>query len=230
MAKDRNDYEDQDPQDSAQDSSEFGLTRPTGEIANTPTGDRPPVTGPANSAPLVPARLTPEAVEKTGTTTPVWKGFEEEEDYEREVDFPRQAAGDEDMDMTPMVDVTFLLLIFFMVTASFTIQKSIEQPRRTSEEPSPTPVEDKDNDEFVKIIIDQYNTYRLTSRNSEHVEAGSDNEMRRRFKDMVDSTRAKKLIILHHGTATHEKVVTAWDAGVDNSIQNIVTQLTEVDF
>lgn len=33
-----------------------------------------------------------------------------------------------DMDLTPMVDVTFLLLIFFMVTASFSLQKSIEIP------------------------------------------------------------------------------------------------------
>ncbi len=235
MAKDRNDYDDQDPQDSAQNSNEFGLTRPTGEIANTPEGDRPPLTGPADSVsyagPLVPAPLTPEAVEKTGTTTPVWKGFEEEEDYEREISFARQkAAGNEDMDMTPMVDVTFLLLIFFMVTASFTIQKSIEQPPSKSEDPSTQNIEEEDNDEFVQIIIDQYNTYRLTSRNSEEVEAGSDNEMRRRLKDMVDSTRAKKLIILHHGAATHEKVVTAWDAGVNNAIQDIVTQLTEVDF
>ncbi|MEX1094983.1 MAG: biopolymer transporter ExbD [Planctomycetales bacterium] len=34
----------------------------------------------------------------------------------------------EEMDLTPMVDVTFLLLIFFMITASFSIQKTIETP------------------------------------------------------------------------------------------------------
>ena len=34
----------------------------------------------------------------------------------------------DDMDLTPMVDVTFLLLIFFMITASFSIQKSIRVP------------------------------------------------------------------------------------------------------
>src|SRR5688572_20269137 len=36
----------------------------------------------------------------------------------------KSAPQEAEMDMTPMVDVTFLLLIFFMVTASFTMQKS----------------------------------------------------------------------------------------------------------
>ena len=35
----------------------------------------------------------------------------------------------EDMDLTPMVDVVFLLLIFFMITASFSITKAIEIPQ-----------------------------------------------------------------------------------------------------
>lgn len=34
----------------------------------------------------------------------------------------------EEMDLTPMVDVTFLLLIFFMITASFSLQKTIPFP------------------------------------------------------------------------------------------------------
>jgi hypothetical protein len=42
----------------------------------------------------------------------------------------------QDMDMTPMVDVTFLLLIFFMVTASFSVQKSIQRPAQKAEDPS----------------------------------------------------------------------------------------------
>ena len=44
-----------------------------------------------------------------------------------------------EMDMTPMVDVTFLLLIFFMVTASFALQKAVELPPQQSEAPSSNP-------------------------------------------------------------------------------------------
>lgn len=42
-------------------------------------------------------------------------------------------ANSEQTDMTPMVDVTFLLLIFFMVTASFSLQKSVAMPPQQSE-------------------------------------------------------------------------------------------------
>ncbi|MBL8817510.1 MAG: protein kinase [Planctomyces sp.] len=42
---------------------------------------------------------------------------------------PRKPRVDNDeMDLTPMVDVTFLLLIFFMITASFTLQKCFDVP------------------------------------------------------------------------------------------------------
>lgn len=35
---------------------------------------------------------------------------------------------DEGLDMTPMIDMTFLLLIFFMITASFHLQKGLDFP------------------------------------------------------------------------------------------------------
>jgi biopolymer transport protein ExbD len=35
---------------------------------------------------------------------------------------------DADMDMTPMIDVTFQLLIFFMITACFVVQKTLPTP------------------------------------------------------------------------------------------------------
>ncbi len=50
---------------------------------------------------------------------------------------PAKLKPDEgELDMTPMVDVTFLLLIFFMITAAFSLQKSIESPRQQSDKPS----------------------------------------------------------------------------------------------
>ncbi|QDT08730.1 Biopolymer transport protein ExbD/TolR [Planctomycetes bacterium K23_9] len=62
--------------------------------------------------------------------------------------------------MTPMVDVTFLLLIFFVVTASFQMQKSIGMPMAPSEvpglvaEPPPELAE-------LELRVDQAGTFRV---------------------------------------------------------------------
>jgi biopolymer transport protein ExbD len=133
--------------------------------------------------------------------------------------------------MTPMVDVTFLLLIFFMVTASFTLQKSLEQPHAKSEEPS-TQVEEQEEmlDDYVQVTIDQTNTFYVTTRDDDEVECPSDSEMRSRVKDAKDSTSATRLIILAHVDSTHEKVVTAWDTGVVNNMEQIEIQTTDEEF
>jgi biopolymer transport protein ExbD len=61
--------------------------------------------------------------------------------------------------MTPMVDVTFLLLIFFMVTAAFSMQKSIAMPRQPVDAPGqpsePPPIAE------VRLQIDAYGSFLL---------------------------------------------------------------------
>jgi biopolymer transport protein ExbD len=52
-----------------------------------------------------------------------WTDEEADEEVTPRIRRPRFDEGG--LDMTPMVDVTFLLLIFFMITASFNIQKSM---------------------------------------------------------------------------------------------------------
>ena len=68
----------------------------------------------------VPVAATPLPETPPGNSANL--GADEEDEYET---FHRQPREEEELDMTPMVDVTFLLLIFFMVTASFSLQKSI---------------------------------------------------------------------------------------------------------
>src|SRR5262245_66607975 len=45
----------------------------------------------------------------------------------------RREAERDDVDLTPMVDMTFALLIFFMITASFSVQMLLAFPRPCDE-------------------------------------------------------------------------------------------------
>ncbi|MCH2181731.1 MAG: biopolymer transporter ExbD [Mariniblastus sp.] len=213
--------------DSPSESGEFGLAAPTGKFGESNSSDRSGVGDPAAN------------VSKTAAKTPGdfkqmnWKGFEEEE----EDPDPSVSFGDDsetkrdDLDMTPMVDVVFLLLIFFMVTASFTLQKSIEQPPSKIEDPSTNVIEDpEDEDDYVEVIIDQTNTYYVTSRDAEEVEAPSDREMRDRMRDAKRTTGAPRLIINAHVESMHQKVVTVWDAGNAAGFDEIEMRTTDEDY
>ena len=126
-----------------------------------------------------------------------------------------------------MVDVTFLLLIFFMVTASFMLQSSLEQPHATSDKPTINP---QQNDDYIQVNIDQNNTYYVTTRDSEEVECPSESEMRSRVKDAKATSSATRLIIRAHEESLHEKVVTVWDAGLVSNLAQIEIQTTDEDF
>ncbi|MEE2844604.1 MAG: biopolymer transporter ExbD, partial [Planctomycetota bacterium] len=82
----------------------------------------------------------------------------ENEDWQDDdvVDFVGSKPDDGELDMTPMVDVTFLLLIFFVMTAAFTIQTSLPIPTPQSEEASTQSIpDDKDEDpEFITVKVD----------------------------------------------------------------------------
>lgn len=213
----------QDSQPDVTQASGFDLSAPLSQI-------KPSSDAAAEDAAVDEAGVDPRLVADSKSRAD-WKGLASEEEFEPEVDFGKKGVVEDELDMTPMVDVTFLLLIFFMVTASFTLQKSIAQPPVPDTLPSTNPVDEpEDEDQYVEVIIDQFNTYQLTSKNEEEIEAPSDQEMRVRLRDMVQATNAKKLKITVHGDAHHEKVVTAWDAGLDNNVEDIVIRLSEEDY
>jgi biopolymer transport protein ExbD len=133
-----------------------------------------------------------------------------------------------EMDMTPMVDVTFLLLIFFMVTAAFTMQKSMQIPKpEVSDVASTNSVDEEEDNESVTIHIDADNMYRVITPDDEF-ECPSVQEMHVRLREaMTASPQPERLIVRANRECTHERVVTALDAGADAKIDDI--QLVTVD-
>lgn len=140
----------------------------------------------------------------------------EPEDLEPVVSRARELEETE-MDMTPMVDVTFNLLIFFMVTASFSMQKSLPVPAPNTNQPSANATQEQieDDPDIIVVRIDEYNTFHVVAAHwDEEREAPSEQDLLVALGDARSvGTPPTKLYVIAHGDATHEKVVMAMDAG-----------------
>ena len=148
------------------------------------------------------------------------------EDEEPLVSTPKYKSAEAEMDMTPMCDVTFQLLIFFMVTAAFAMQKSIEIPKPKQDAPS-TVVVAKDPEEdpsFVTVYVDEFNTYRVVTPDWD-VEAPSEQELLRKLREARNAGSGgvvpTKLLVKAHGDSLHEKVVAALDAGTEVGMEQV---------
>ncbi len=58
--------------------------------------------------------------------------IDQEEDLTPAVQMPKRPPMDDEMDITPMIDMTFLLLIFFILTSKMTAEPTYPLPRAKS--------------------------------------------------------------------------------------------------
>jgi len=136
---------------------------------------------------------------------------------------------DDDLDMTPMVDVTFLLLIFFMVTAAFSLQKSLEVPPPDKQEgatQSPTIEEVQQDDDYVIVRIDADNSVWVNDS-----EAPSEQEVLVKLREAQQGgfggAGPSSLLVLADGDCHHETVVMVLDVGNAVGMEHI--RLATVD-
>lgn len=141
------------------------------------------------------------------------------------------------MDMTPMVDVTFQLLIFFMLTASFTLQKSLPFPptQTTGATSGGRTLADFQQDaSYIVVRIDAYNTFHISgSRWEEEIEAPSPLELLLKLRQAREGDGRhpppNKLLVVAHGDALHDRVVAALDAGAEVGLPEIQLVTVEED-
>lgn len=144
---------------------------------------------------------------------------------------PRPPSG-EDMDMTPMVDVTFLLLIFFMITASFSVQKSIQRPAQRNEDPSTNAVqqEDEDNPDLVTVQVDEFNAYNIITTDWDRV-AGSKQDLIVALNEAhagdASGNQPTKLVVQAHEDCIHAAVIAALDAGREAQFESFEVSTVE---
>ena len=138
-----------------------------------------------------------------------------EDDDDDEEGFGSRADDEEELDLTPMVDVTFLLLIFFMITASFSIQKTLSVPPPDPEiegaSTSPT-ITEQEEQEQTTVHIDSRN---VISVDDEPIPNPS------RLVDILRSKRTTDVLITSHEAAIHEMLVKVVDAAQEVGMQKI---------
>jgi serine/threonine protein kinase/biopolymer transport protein ExbD len=174
--------------------------------------------------PKVPkTRAAPKAVETkvqsiVRVSLPSW---EEEEDDD--VELGRPEPDFEEMDLTPMVDVTFLLLIFFMITASFTLQKKIDVPPAKSDAVSSVSVPEMESS-AVEAIIDAENRIYI-----DDLPCKSFKEAVGLLEDSRAAADAVELKLLIDPESTHEKRILVADAAAKAGFTKINSMIKEVD-
>lgn len=138
---------------------------------------------------------------------------------------------EEAWDITPMVDVAFLLLIFFMVTNSFSIQKVIRTARQLADKASTNAVqvESQEKVTFVTVQVDEQDGFSVVLTDGSHQDAFSKQDL------ILILTGAKEeggedltdLTVEAHEDSTHGAVVAALDAGRAANFSKFKTTVVE---
>ena len=118
--------------------------------------------------------------------------------------FRRQRLDDVSVNLTPLIDVVFLLLIFFMVSTTFTreTQLSIDLPEAQGQ------VKESSEQE-IEILIDEAGNYRVNGQGL--VDAHMRTLQAAIYKISAGDT-SMPMIITADADAAHEDVVRAMDA------------------
>ncbi|PFG54950.1 biopolymer transport protein ExbD [Marinobacter sp. LV10R520-4] len=119
--------------------------------------------------------------------------------------FKRQRSQHVAMDLTPLIDVVFLLLIFFMVSTTFTWEShlQVELPQASGNPAPPAEVEQ------IDVVISADGQYLL---NDKPLVNNRRETLERGIRELVDADTSLPFIITADARTPHEFVVRAMDA------------------
>ncbi|HET7588413.1 MAG TPA: biopolymer transporter ExbD [Gammaproteobacteria bacterium] len=123
-----------------------------------------------------------------------------------------RAADEAGIDMTPMLDVTFILLIFFIVTTSFVSTAGITVGRPSS---NPNQVEKKSNSKPIVIRIAANGTIQMNNRQID-IAAIQDN-----VQSALAGNSDATVIVVANGGAGAGLMVTAIDQARAAGAKNV---------
>ncbi len=119
------------------------------------------------------------------------------------MNFTRAEEDRLDVNITPLIDVVFLLLIFFMVTTTFNQQAElrVDLPEASSEEQALEVIP-------IEITIDPAGTYYVNGQSLAKSDAVT---LLQSLRKIVADDKEKSVIIRADAATPHQAVVTAMD-------------------
>ena len=118
--------------------------------------------------------------------------------------FRRRAREELELNLTPLIDVVFLLLIFFMVSTTFQKESeiSLQLPRASAEPPENVP-------ERLEIVIDAAGGYYI---NDQELLKRDVESLQTALYELAGGDRELPVTIRADAQTPHQAVVTAMDA------------------
>ncbi|PCI22977.1 MAG: biopolymer transporter ExbD [Piscirickettsiaceae bacterium] len=134
------------------------------------------------------------------------------------MNFQKKQKEDFDLNLTPLIDVVFLLLIFFMVTTTFDkeTQLKIELPQAAGAQ--------KQVKKMLEISIDAKGRFFVNQH--EVVNSGLET-IKKAIKQAAGDNKKPSLLISADGQATHQSVITILDAASQLGFVNITFAANE---
>jgi biopolymer transport protein ExbD len=119
------------------------------------------------------------------------------------MEFRRQVREEESINLTPLIDVVFLLLIFFMVSTTFTKEThlAVDLPEASAE--AITVVK-----KGIDIVVRQNGDYAINGKNIINNQA---NTLYRALEIEAAGDNSQPLVITADAKASHQAVVRAMD-------------------
>jgi biopolymer transport protein ExbD len=146
-----------------------------------------------------------------------WDDTHAAEEEDDEIDFSLSRGGPatvEELDLAPMVDVAFQLVLFFMVTATTILYKTLEIPKPSPEQ-APSAVTqgrsrtlDDLKDDFILVEIDASGAMKI---DREPIAADM-NTLVGRLRSSREATHRKAMLLSADFATPHRSAVLAYDA------------------
>lgn len=174
---------------------------------------------PKSAAPLLNEETEPTGFSHPAEPLVATQAGEEEEEFQ----LRRSRTELEDMDLTPMVDVTFLLLIFFMITASFSLTKTIETPAPDPDKKGAQTLQNLEVLEKTSITvrIDEQDNITIQDHDKYDTTPVDPADLELVLGDLLRTEQKNELIIQASPQCRHEAFVSVFDAGTGAGMQKI---------